>query len=126
MQVFYEEVFSKTQDNKETMTMTTKKQKFDTSAKYSAVHDLYPLGEGKRTMHDGMIGNIRYEGEGKEKVMIQEFKTPSAALKAVYELKHMPGHSETNPRVMITYKKQKTNSRRKPVTTKRKLVGRCK
>lgn len=101
--------------------MTTKKPEFDTSAKYSAVHDLHPIGGGKRTMYDGMIGNIRYEGKGKKKVMIEEFKTPEEAMREVEAIKKMPGHSKTNPRVIITYKKQKTNSR-KPCATKKKVV----
>jgi hypothetical protein len=112
--------------------MTTKKPEFNTAAKstkpkvrYGSAHDLHPLGGGKRTEKDGRIGNIFIVGKGKDKMMVEEFKTEREALREVEDLQNMPGHG-TAKVVSWVERKQKTNARRKPVTTKRKLVGRCK
>ena len=91
--------------------MTTKKPEFNTSKKYVEVHDLHPIGGGKRT---GDHGKFYFEGTGKKKVMMEDFGTnKKAALREIEAVKKMPGYEKTNPRLEEYYKKQKTNKCKK-------------
>lgn len=93
------------------------KPEFDTSEKYMAVHDLYPLGTGNRS---GDHGKFYFEGKGKSKVMMEDFGTnKKAALREIEAVKNMPGHEKTNPRLVAYMKKQKTNACKKKTATKR-------
>lgn len=109
---------------------TTKKPEFDTAKKskpkmqYGAAHDLYPLGGSKRSEKSGKIGNIFYVGEGKDKTMVEVFKTEKGALREVEALQNMPGYGKTNPRPVtwIEERKQKTNSSKKITPSKKKTL----